>query len=238
MKKKTTQNPKLFLSALLSGAIIACAAAPAHAVSITYDAKAAIDVDDGMVHDHVLWFPGIDFTVNEFTTGGQFIEDLGAGTATLTGTATTNGTDGFIISATFGGYVGNTIPDSTADAPSDSLGTSPKDEGHASDAGNWRYYTTTSGTITGVGSYAGQIYTLARMGPSFQIGFGASGKNDEFGASGWLAITAASPAAVAQIGSDTKKGDFNIDLHPVPEGGTTLLMLAFAAGLVFRFKRN
>ena len=170
--------------------------------------------------------------MNDFdSNGGIFSENTATGTATLTGATVDSSGNGFLINAMFSGFVGNTIPDDISDAPAGS----PKDEGHAADAGNWRYYTSTAGTITGVGDFSGQEFTLTRMGPSFQVGNGASGKNDSFGASGWLTIT--------EVGGSGRvfTGDFNIDLgeaSTVPDTGATLLLMGLGLGLIHRFKRS
>jgi hypothetical protein len=227
-----------FAASAVCAGLLAVSSTSANAVIINYDASAALDVDDDpTMHDHALWIPGLGFVVNDFdSNGGIFSENTATGTASLTGTAVDSLGNGFIIDAMFSGFVGNTLPDDIADAP----GGSPKDEGHSADAGNWRYYTSTSGTITGVGGFAGQEFTLTRMGPSFQVGNGASGKNDGFGASGWLTITEVLPAGSTAT-PRVYTGDFNIDLgegSTVPDTGTTLLLMGLGLGLIRRFKRS
>ncbi len=171
------------------------------------------------------------FTQNEFIPTGSFVENYGAGTASLTGTALKDG-NGFIINAQFSGYAPNAIPDSTADAPAGS----PKVEEDGSDKGNWWYYTSTSGTLTGVGSFAGTNYVIERAGPAFQVGYGASGKNSDFGASGWLEIYHMND--LGGKGDYFKQGDFNLDLKRVPDEGATILLLSGALGLFFMIRRR
>lgn len=55
------------------------------------------------------------------------------------------------------------------------------------DPNTWHYYSLVTGTLTGTGNYAGAVVTLtpAMMG-CFQVGNGASGKNVDYGFSGWF----------------------------------------------------
>jgi|GEM_PF-2776267 len=228
--QKTFMRNKFYGMPLAILAAFGCLLATNAASGVQYDASAAVQ---GGGHDHVIWIPGIGFVKNDFLpTKGVFSES--AGTATLKGTALDMSGDGFAIDALFSGHVPNSIPDSTADAPVDS----PKVEGDGSDKGNWRYYTATSGTLTGVGGLSGQYFTFDRKGPAFQVGNGASGKNSDFGASGWLNIYR-TDSDFRRIDNDVLRGDFNLDLNRVPDSGSTALFLgaAFAAMAVLRRKK-
>ena len=54
------------------------------------------------------------------------------------------------------------------------------------DPSTWYYYTTLTGTLTGIGNYAGAVIDVSRFMQAFQVGAGANGKNTLFGASGWF----------------------------------------------------
>lgn len=75
------------------------------------------------------------------------------------------------------------------------------------DTDTWQYYTSWVGTLTGKGSNIGCTATIEQRGPSFQMGFGASGKNIGFGASAWINLD---NSCVHHSDCD---GDFNIDLN-------------------------
>ena len=80
------------------------------------------------------------------------------------------------------------------------------------DTETWHYYQVTEGFLFGEGSLAGALYRVSRMGPSFQVGLGASGKNLRFGASGWLNVDKlANPANGWNLPSFLH-GDVNVDL--------------------------
>ena len=85
------------------------------------------------------------------------------------------------------------------------------------DPSTWRYYTGLTGVLTGVGSYAGAVVNVTRVGPAFQVGDGASGKNSTFGASAWFTwIVATQPKS--GLLPRTGQGDINIDLFECCEG--------------------
>ena len=52
------------------------------------------------------------------------------------------------------------------------------------DTNTWHYYLHTDGFLTGQNAMAGALIQITRMGPAFQVGLGANGKNIGFGASG------------------------------------------------------
>ncbi len=198
-------------------------------MAVTYDASPAIS---GTGHDHVIWLPGLSFAENNFDfNGGVFTENYGTGTATLSGTAVKGG-NGFIINALFSGYVPNSDPGSIADAPN-----TPKDEGFAADAGNWWYYTATSGTLGGIGGFNNRYFSFVRKGPAFQAGYGASGKNANFGSSGWLDVFETDSNGV-RIDQTVYHGDFNLDLKRVPDSGTTSALLGLGLVGLFAIRRR
>ncbi|QDV04679.1 hypothetical protein Poly30_01720 [Planctomycetes bacterium Poly30] len=85
------------------------------------------------------------------------------------------------------------------------------DQGGPIDFMRWRYYQHTSGEFIGLGQHDGARIRLGRMGPSFQVGFGASGANERWGASGWLTteiLSQPSTGPALQISG----ADFNVDL--------------------------
>lgn len=57
---------------------------------------------------------------------------------------------------------------------------------HPVDPALWHFYPTFTGTLTGFGGFAGGVINIGRYGPPFQVGYGANGKNIDYGASGWL----------------------------------------------------
>lgn len=212
-------KPTRFLIPAVFCSILVFASSLATAKAISYTATGA--------GGHVLWFADGTTQNNEFNPLGSFVEDYAAGTAVLSGnTYEANGIDGFAILANLSGYVPNSIPDSTADAPAGS----PKIEADGSDSGNWHYYTTITGTLTGLGAFSGQDYTFVRYGPAFQVGFGANGKNSDYGASGWLTIF--------DSNGGEHRGDFNINLQSVPDTGTTALLLGISFGGLVVLRRR
>jgi hypothetical protein len=164
---------------------------------------------------HALWLPGIG-TDFQFDPSGQFLmkDD---GTARLTGIvrSKSNPTWLFDVDVTLGGKI---VPGDVGHAPAGS----PKKELHSNayvenggaiDAATWLYYTTTDGTLTGLGDLAGGKLSLTRVGPAFQVGLGANGKNVEYGGSGWLTVTTMSqPSGNVQF-PNSLQGDFNLDLR-------------------------
>lgn len=86
------------------------------------------------------------------------------------------------------------------------------DQGGTIDPSTWHYYLTTNGTFTGLGAFQGAILNVSRVGPAFQVGFGANGKNANYGGSGWIDLTVvAQPAQGKQFPSEFQ-GDGNFDL--------------------------
>ena len=59
---------------------------------------------------------------------------------------------------------------------------------------------------------SGALLQLSRMGPAYQVGLGANGKNIDFGASGWLNVTTLSQPSQAPNLPSSLVGDVNINL--------------------------
>ena len=160
----------------------------------------------GCFSDYALWLPGADGQyfpppcdpnyANPGTDGfryvfsppGTFTENAN-NTATLTGhvESTIHPGYGWDINFTFTGYT-TTAPCSTM--PMLELEPScyvpPYGTGGPVDPATWHYYTTFTGTLTGTGNYAGGQLTVTSFMNCPQVGDGASGKNIDYGASGWF----------------------------------------------------
>lgn len=168
------------------------------------------------------WFQGLGSGSFEFVGPGESepygeFEERGDGTARLTGVLrdVAGGEDRWAVELRFADrfdpVLGDALP---ADSPKRDLRAERySDEGGPIDFMRWRYYATTEGELVGLGAHAGALVHLTRMGPSFQVGQGASGRNERHGASGWLdtcIVTQPTHGPLVQIGS----GDFNLDLGP------------------------
>lgn len=179
-------------------------------------ANAAVDEPGvGTLGGHALYLAGLgdDFV---FQPGGQFTE-LANGTAVLTGLVAraSNAAERFSVSATFTGRL------DPADVGFPPVG-SPKLElvpsayvqngGAPVDANAWHYYTSMTGTLLGQGAFLGATVAFTPMGPAFQVGLGANGKNLNYGGSGWLTlVTVANPIHGSPF-PPSFGGDFNFDL--------------------------
>ena len=168
----------------------------------------------GTLGGHAMYLMGIgdDFV---FQPGGQFNE-FSNGTATFHGVLARRNDPAqrFLVNATLDGRID---PSDAAYPPAGS----PKLElvnsayvhngGTPVDTDTWHYYATTNGTLIGQGAFQGALVTFDRMGPAFQVGLGANGKNLNFGGSGWLNLyTQARPANAPQF-PNAFIGDFNFD---------------------------
>ncbi|MBI5361583.1 MAG: hypothetical protein HZA53_00300 [Planctomycetes bacterium] len=168
----------------------------------------------GQLGGHAMYVLGLgdDFV---FQPGGQFNE-FADGTATLQGVLarSSDPSQRFLVSATF---TGRLDPADAGYPPP----MSPKMElvpsayvsngGGPVDADTWHYYQTTNGTLLGQAAFLGALVTFDRMGPAFQVGLGANGKNLNYGGSGWLNLyTQAQPSNAPQFPNGSI-GDFNFD---------------------------
>ncbi len=168
---------------------------------------------------HAMWIPSIatDFL---FADGAEFIQ-FDDGTAEMSGLLISASDPGkaFEVLVHFAGGMG---PLNESYPPTDS----PKKELHSSnyaenggpiDTDTWYYYESVEGTLIGLNDFEGAILSIERAGPAFQIGMGASGKNLNFGGSGWLVgETLSQPDDGPDLPETIDRGDFNLDLNTCP----------------------
>jgi phage tail protein X len=172
----------------------------------------------GAQGEHALKLPGIgeDFV---FDTRGRFLEHQD-GTAQLTGVVAriSDPTQRFALDVRFDGLA---LPSTPFHPPAGS----PKLElpafvyapsGEPIDVLTWRYYRSTHGELTGLGSLAGARVAIERTGPAFQVGLGASGKNLRFGASGSLEVEVLEQPSSGPALAPSSHGDINVDLFDCP----------------------
>ncbi|MEN9848643.1 MAG: hypothetical protein RL368_1383, partial [Pseudomonadota bacterium] len=149
---------------------------------------------------------------------GEFAESSD-GTAKFTGNVARRGDakQGFTLDVAFTG--------AQATAPSEpkkELNAKAYNEGKA-DMSKWYFYTGFEGTLSGTGNFEGGKIHVVRMGPAFQIGNGANGKNVNFGASGWFSYNIVSQPTNTKyvFYRGGEHGDFNVNLSPCAVKGTT-----------------
>lgn len=163
---------------------------------------------------HVIWLPGIgtDFV---FDAGGSFMERQD-GTAHLFGIVSrvSNHDQCFILDVTMSNRASPGDPGyAPAGSPKKELGAAAYIEnGGTVDTSTWHYYETVNGTLTGCKDFKGGKLNVTRVGPAFQVGFGASGKNVRYGASGWLTVTKVHSPWGGPSFPQSLQGDINIDL--------------------------
>lgn len=169
----------------------------------------------GQLGGHALYIAGLgdDFV---FLPGGRFNE-FGDGTATLQGIVARNAdpSQRFQVDVEFTGRLDATDVGFFPPAGSPKLELVPNayvhNGGAPIDTNAWHYYETTQGTLTGLQTFAGAVYDITRMGPAFQVGLGANGKNINYGGSGWLTVTLLAPATNGANLPSGIQGDFNLD---------------------------
>ncbi len=112
--------------------------------------------------------------------GVTWTENASRTSATLTGyvSQSTVANDVFYISFNFSGGTGSGTPYLGGGSFCPSPNTA-----------NWHYYTSVSGTASGVGANQGAYITFSRTGPAFQIGDGASIQSSAYSGGGWLQTT-------------------------------------------------
>ncbi len=164
---------------------------------------------------HAFWLPGLakDFV---FKPGASFVERAD-GSARLDGViySLTDPTLTFIVSADFADRIDPQAPGyAPPGSPKQELQSSAYVEnGGTVDPNGWHYYANTLGEIRGLGRMRGARLRIDRRGPAFQVGSGANGKNQRYGACGWLNVTVVDqPNTGPNLSSSLTKGDINIDL--------------------------
>jgi hypothetical protein len=163
---------------------------------------------------HAFYIPGLGIKYVFINDSGLFHEHVTLGTAELTGIIENEGEPGnqWDVHVDFSVRINpGDIGYPPAGSPKKELDPSAYIEnGGPIDTSTWYYYEVTQCLLTGLGNNAGAVVNFVRMGPAFQVGFGANGKNLNFGASGWLQGTYTDPS-----GTDHDiYGDINIDLNP------------------------
>ena len=139
---------------------------------------------------------------------GRMVENED-GTATLSYTVKNAYGDGFNVIAN--------LSDRQAKQPTGS----PKFGPVITDATNWYYYKTLSGTLKGlVGTrYAGSVINISRRGPAFQVGVGADYHEASwYGGAGWLDLTTVrQPSTGVRFPSNSNQADINVRLPDCTE---------------------
>ncbi|MFN7964020.1 MAG: SdrD B-like domain-containing protein [Thermoanaerobaculia bacterium] len=168
------------------------------------------DPNYGTGGGHAFWLPGIDTDLVFTPDPGSFTVRTD-GTASITGTAwsTAHPSRGFDVVVDLAGLTSIAPPGS----PKKELAAGAYIEnGGPIDPSTWFYYTSMTGSMFGVGDYAGAVIRLARTGPAFQVGVGANGKNLNLGGSAWFAWTVEHQPNVGTALPTTGQGDINVDL--------------------------
>ncbi|MEM8710872.1 MAG: hypothetical protein AAGG01_07965 [Planctomycetota bacterium] len=163
---------------------------------------------------HAFYLPGIshDFM---FEPGAAFVESSD-GTARMTGTLFSPTRDGWRFRADVA-FSGRIDPGQAGYPPSGSpkkelTPASFTEQGGAVDVGAWRYYETFAGDLVGMDELEGALVRVDRVGPAFQIGLGADGKNLRFGGAGWISVDVIDqPTTSVALPSELQNGDINVD---------------------------
>jgi hypothetical protein len=162
---------------------------------------------------HAFYMPGIGTDFIFTPAPGTFVT-LPDGTARLQGTlrSVSNPSNAFVVDVQLSGY-SSTPP--SGSPKKELLPNAYVENGGPIDPSTWYYYTGLSGTLTGIGNYAGAVININGLGAAFQVGVGANGKNTHFGASGWFNVNVVSQPASGNL-SPTDRGDIDIDLGDCP----------------------
>jgi hypothetical protein len=172
--------------------------------------EAPADPEYGFNGGHAFWLPGIDTDLIFTPDPGTFVVRLD-GTATMTGTvwSAANPGRGFDVVVDFAGLT-SVAP---AGSPKKELDASAYVEnGGPIDSSTWLYYTSMTGSLFGVGDYAGAVVRFERTGAAFQVGAGANGKNLSYGGSGWFSWTVEHQPTVGATLPVNGQGDINVNL--------------------------
>ena len=161
---------------------------------------------------HALYLKGIG-GIKYIPDGELKYVDHGDGTATLKGIVKDvyDSMKRFEVDMLFAGKTSMT----PAGSPKKELSSSQYSEnGGPVDTSTWHYFTYTTGTLTGLDKYAGAVVRISRMGPAYQVGIGASGKNVLNGAAGWFYYnTEKQPKNRHYRFPHCKTGDVNINFE-------------------------
>ncbi len=180
---------------------------PASAQSVVdiFTTENSLHCNNGSQYGALLNFSGLD--AKYFLTNAEFVE-YDNGTAILTGILTnqTDNTIQFKLNTLFKDY--NSNPPAGSPVANECYNPNPS---------QWFFYETIEGTFTGIGSTDGAALTIARRGPSFQVGDGANViHNEAFGASGGFEIAVQQqPTSGPELVGKT--GNFNFLLNPKHE---------------------
>lgn len=101
------------------------------------------------------------------------------------------------------------------------------DQGGPVDPNNWHYYGAFSGLLIGLNDFAGGTLAIDRMGPAFQVGIGANGKDITHGGSGWLNVNVLTQPT-STTWTPTGGGDINIQIGECPPLGGPICVVAAA----------
>ena len=175
--------------------------------------------------NHAFWLPGIGTDYQFTPTPGSFVQNSN-GTATMNGTlkSLSNPLNAWTVSI---GFTGRTTVTPAGNPKKELKSTAYSENGGPVNTATWTYYTGYTGTLTGLNNNAGAVITITRTGPAFQVGFGANGKNLNFGASGWYLWTVVTQPSSGSHYPTTGQGDINVDIvncpPPTPAPGTATI---------------
>lgn len=211
-------------TAVLLGAVRAQSAVY-RSVKNAYRDPAIATLDDG--------FLGIPGSITDLVRsgGGQWVE-LSNGTARLTCRvfSLSNLYGAFLVDMTFTGRIAPGDPGyPPPGGPDLQLLPSAYVPAGTVDPATFVYYTSASGTLTGVRNFSGGLLTLASTGP-VQLGVGANNRNDHLGLSGMFHVTVVSHSSTTftPTGPATLCLDFvapygEQTTHPQPDAAITTL---------------
>jgi len=163
--------------------------------------KGLLDNIVGNGYDNRFWY---------LSGGGHFTEYTD-GTALFTAEATS------VVDTSLKLDVYVELSDYATTAPSQSPKTAMCNQLDFSDAANFTYYQTFSGTLIGKGGLAGAVLTLDRMGPSWQQGYNANVISPGLGSSAWFHLYLQSQPNLGPGLKVSSNGtyDFNLELDPI-----------------------
>ncbi|MEP7012998.1 MAG: SdrD B-like domain-containing protein, partial [Acidobacteriota bacterium] len=159
---------------------------------------------------HAFYLPGIGLDFQFAPATGSFVQRAD-GTARLTGIVrrTADPSQAFVVDVVLSGFTATAPPGS----PKKELSASAYSEnGGPVNTATFKYYTSFTGELTGIESFAGAVVNIANTGPAFQLGAGANNKNLLYGGSGWFLWNVASQPAGGSTLTPSGQGDINIDL--------------------------